>query len=149
MVPLSSTNISCISITNIGAVAPLVFLDTHDAYFPSDLANHLKFTHPEVNHTKIDYDSNLLTLDNLDSINKLGGKDIFLTSNDDVTKLPEYLRGNLPDSNTLKTVDAKSCAVIIADKGNDMMDAFYMYFYTFNQGPSVAGYELGDHLGDW
>jgi hypothetical protein len=72
-----------------------------------------------------------------------------LTSNEDVTKLPEYLRGNLPDSKTLKTVDAKSCAVIIVDKGNDILDAYYMYFYTFNQGPSVAGYELGDHLGDW
>lgn len=129
--------------------APLVFLDTHDLYFPSDLAIHLKNTHPEVNFTKIDHGSDPLTLENLDSINNLGGKDIFLTSNDDVTQLPDYLHGNLPDSKTLKTVDARSCAVVVADKGNGIKDAFYMYFYTFNQGPSVSGHELGDHLGDW
>lgn len=136
-------------LTDIGVVAPLVFLDTHDLYFPSDLAIHLKNTHPEVNFTKIDHGSDPLTLENLDSINNLGGKDIFLTSNDDVTQLPDYLHGNLPDSKTLKTVDARSCAVIVADKGNGIKDAFYMYFYTFNQGPSVSGHELGDHLGDW
>ena len=124
-------------------------MDTHDTYFPSDLEIHLKNTHPEVNFTKIDHGPDLLTLENLDSINKLGGKDIFLTSNKDITKLPDYLHGNLPDSKTLKTADAKSCVVIVANKGNGVMDAFYMYFYTFNQGPSITGYEIGDHLGDW
>ena len=39
--------------------------------------------------------------------------------------------------------------IIVVDKGNGIVDAFYMYFYSFNQGPSVYGHELGDHLGDW
>jgi hypothetical protein len=130
-------------------IAPLVFLDTHDKYFPSDLATHLMNTHPEVNFKKVDAGSEPLTLKNLDSLNKLGGSEIYLTSNDDVAKLPKYLTGDRPDSKTLKTTDAKSCAIILVDKGNEIMDAFYMYFYTFNQGPAFAGYELGDHLGDW
>jgi hypothetical protein len=124
-------------------------LDAHDKYFPSDLATHVQNTHPEINFKKIDAGSDPLGLENLDSLNKLGGSKIYLTSDEDVTKLPKYLHGERPNSKTLKTTDAKSCAVILVDKGSGITDAFYMYFYTFNQGPNVSGNELGDHLGDW
>lgn len=129
--------------------APLVFLDKDDAYFPSDLATHLKNTHPEVKFEKVKDGPDALTLENLDSLNKIGGSDVYLTANEDVTKLPKFLNANRPDSKTLETTDAKSCVVILVDKGKGIMDAFYMYFYTFNQGPTFQGHELGDHLGDW
>jgi hypothetical protein len=124
-------------------------LDKHDKYFPSDLATHLKNTHPEVKFKKVKDAPDALTLENLDSLNKMGGSDIYLTSNEDVTKMPKFLNANPPDSKTLKTTHAKSCAVILVDKGKGIMDAFYMYFYTFNQGPTLQDHELGDHLGDW
>lgn len=124
-------------------------MDTHDEYFPSDLATHIKNTHPEVKFKAVEKVSDPLTLANLDSLNKLGGSDMYLTSNEDVTKLPAYLHGSRPDPKTLQTTDAKSCAVILVDRGNEIVDAFYMYFYTFNQGPILGGHELGDHLGDW
>ena len=50
---------------------------------------------------------------------------------------------------TFETVDAKSCAIIINDHGNGIVDAFYMYFFAFNQGETVFGQVLGDHVGDW
>lgn len=124
-------------------------MDTHDEYFPSDLATHLKNTHPEVKFKAVEEASGPLTLENLDSLNKKGGSDIYLTSNEDVTKFPNYLHGTRPDPKTLKTTDAKSCVVILVDKGSEIIDAFYMYFYTFNQGPVFADHELGHHLGDW
>lgn len=85
----------------------------------------------------------------MDTLNDLGGKDIYLTSNKSLEKTPKYLFGQAPSTKTLQTEKAISAVIIVVEKGNGVVDAFYMYFYTFNQGPSVYGFELGDHLGDW
>jgi hypothetical protein len=91
-----------------------------------------------------------LTLDNLDELNALGqnGTDIDLTSKDDISKNPAWIKGVVPDANG-KTNGATSCVVIVADKGNGTIDAFYMYFYAFNWGGVVLGKNLGNHVGDW
>jgi hypothetical protein len=112
------------------------------------MAYHVSKTRPTFNFTSISQASPL-TLDNLDSLNEFGGKEVYLTSRSDVTKLPKYLHGQKPNAKTLQTEGAVSCVIIVVDKGNGIVDAFYMYFYSFNQGPSVYGHELGDHLGDW
>lgn len=91
---------------------------------------------------------NPLTLDNLASLNALGGDTIYLTSVDDVTKNPAWLNGVKPDGNG-KTNGATSCAVIVNDRGSGNVDAFYMYFYANNLGNTVLGQEIGDHVGDW
>lgn len=85
----------------------------------------------------------------LNSVNRSAGEDIYLTSTEDVTQLPRFLRGRKPDAKTLRTEKAVSCAVVVVEKGDGVVDAFYMYFYTFNRGPSVYGHVIGDHLGDW
>jgi hypothetical protein len=90
-----------------------------------------------------------LTLDNLDLLNNLGGEDIHLTSNSELAMIPKYLHGKAPSRKTLQTENAISSVITVVDKGDWILDAFYMYFYSFNQGPSVYGNELGDHLGDW
>lgn len=137
------------AVTDTDDIAPLVFLDSKDKYFPSDLATHLKNTHAEVNFKSVEGAPEILTLENLGSLNKSGGANVYLTSNEDVTTLPTFLTAHPPDPKTLATTDAKSSAIILVDKGDGVTDAFYMYFYTFNQGPTFAGHELGDHLGDW
>jgi hypothetical protein len=129
--------------------APLVFLEKTDAFYPSDLAVHLANMHPTLNFTPVADAADPLTLENLNTLNDHGGAEIYLASNEDITKTPKFFHGNRPHSKTLQTKHAISCVVIVADKGNDVVDAFYMYFYTFNQGPSISGYELGDHVGDW
>lgn len=113
------------------------------------MALHIANTHPTVNFTAIPNSLSPLTLDNLDELNKLGGENIFLSSTTDLTKLPEFLHGQAPDPVTLRTNDAISTVVIVVDKGNGTVDAFYMYFYTFNDGPKVLWRQVGNHLGDW
>ena len=67
-----------------------------------------------------------LNLDNLDQLNAFTdqGKTVYLTSNEDFTKDPSWIKGIRPDV-TGKTSDAISAAVIVADKGNGMVDVFY------------------------
>ncbi|OWP05453.1 hypothetical protein B2J93_7654 [Marssonina coronariae] len=129
--------------------APYVFMHNEDAYNPSDLAKHIANTNPAVNFTAVAGAPSPLTLDNLNSLNDLGGDSVFLSSKEDLIKLPEFLKGQAPDPKTLATTGAKSCAVIVVEKGNGLVDAFYMYFYTFNDGPSLLSYQAGNHLGDW
>lgn len=50
---------------------------------------------------------------------------------------------------TFETVGVKSCAIIVNDHGDGVVDAFYMYFYAFNLGETVFGQVQGDHVGDW
>lgn len=39
--------------------------------------------------------------------------------------------------------------LIVADKGNGTIDAFWFYFYSFNQGQKVFNIRFGNHVGDW
>lgn len=87
-----------------------------------------------------------LTLDNLNELNGFG--EVWLTANDDWTAGPSWTHGVQPDSNG-KTNDAITAAIIIHEKDNTTLDAFYFYFYAYNRGNEVLGQEIGDHLGDW
>jgi hypothetical protein len=71
-----------------------------------------------------------------------------LSSNDDVSKNPAWIKGVRPDANG-KTNGAKSCCIVVNDHGTGTFDAFYMYFYAYNQGQTVFAKELGNHVGDW
>jgi len=128
--------------------APLVWLDSNDAYLPSDLGAQLVHTKPENNFVTVDGVPNPLTLDNLNQLNALNGSNIYLTSLDDVTTNPAWLTGVKPDS-TGKTNGATSCAIIVNDHGNGNVDAFYMYFYAYNWGGIIFGQDVDDHVGDW
>ena len=127
--------------------APIVWLNSREEYLPSDLAAQLQHTHVEKNGKPISGHASPLTLENLDTLND-GDKDVYLCSNDDITKDPAWLKGVRPDSNG-KTNGAVSCCIVVNDKGADIVDAFYFYFYAYNQGQVIFGKELGDHVGDW
>lgn len=87
-----------------------------------------------------------LTLNNLDSLNALGGTNVYLTSDDDITTNPSWLKGVKPDG-TGKTEGATSVAIVVNDRGNGEVDAFYMYFYAFNWGGQVLDEDVDDHVG--
>jgi hypothetical protein len=124
---------------------------------PSDIQLQLNNTSPTINYTSPSSSSvpAPLTLSNLNHINILGNCNnftncpLYLTSKDDVTNNPSWFYGVLPDASTHETVGAKSCAVIVYDHGDGIVDAFYHYFYAFNLGLTVLGQLLGNHVGDW
>ncbi|PTB65739.1 hypothetical protein BBK36DRAFT_1202546 [Trichoderma citrinoviride] len=79
--------------------APLIALDQNEIFFPSDIAQQLVHTVPEVNFTRVDRSAHL-TLDNLNGLNKFGNTSVFLTSKDDVTDLarePSWVHGVKPN----------------------------------------------------
>lgn len=127
-----------------------MWLDEGEAYFPSDIYAQVENTHPNINLTTIKHPPAPLTLHNLDILNAYGhnGRNVFLTSNIDVTTEPVWLTGIVPDS-TGRTKNITSTAIIVTDYGAGNVDAFYMYFYAYNQGNNVFFKELGDHIGDW
>ncbi|KAG4027118.1 hypothetical protein MFRU_033g00880 [Monilinia fructicola] len=159
---LGCLTLSALGFTNVSArpnttlpsfvfdYAPLVWLDEAEMYFPSDMYAQILNTKPYVNLSLIPDDTlpSPLNLENLDILNNWG-PNVFLTSNVDVTTSPAYLTGVVPSSATGRTQNAISCAVILSDHGDGLMDAYYMYFYAYNQGNTVLGQELGDHIGDW
>ncbi|RKF60309.1 putative vacuolar protein sorting-associated protein TDA6 [Erysiphe neolycopersici] len=129
--------------------APLVFLDKNEKYYPSDIAKHIENTTPFVNKTAIN-PSPSITVENLDLLNQFNVNEtkVYLTLKEPVENNPTFLLGTQPDENG-KTVDATSCVVIVKDHGDGNVDAFYMYFYSFDKGNVVLSQELGNHVGDW
>lgn len=82
------------------AYAPLVHLYSGEEFWPCDIAEHLRHVTPELNYTQIQSRSQNLDLTNLDELNEWErGRFVFLTSDDNVEKRPDWLRGgnNIPD----------------------------------------------------
>lgn len=90
---------------------------------------------PEVDFKVVSGAPSPLNLDNLDSLNSFGD-DVYLTSKEDITTNPAWLAGVKP-TDSGKTEDVMTAAVIVVDKGNGTVDAFYMYFYAYNWGGIV------------
>jgi len=112
---------------------------------------HLANTHATINFKHVDQQPDQLTLQNLDLLNRVivHGEKIYLSSIESLVTLPKWIRGKRPDPKTLQTTDAVSSVTIAVDKGDGIIDAFYMYFYSFNEGPTALGHRAGNHLGDW
>ena len=115
---------------------------------PSDFASQLAHTHPVIDGKPVTGHPSPLTLDNLDALNDGDKKNVYLASNDDITKDPAWLKGVRPDAHG-KTNGAVSCCIVVNDKGAGIVDAFYFYFYAYSEGQTIFGKELGNHVGDW
>ena len=131
---------------------------------PSDILTHIQKTTPHLDH-KVLTDLPPLDLDNLEILNQFGDQ-VALTSNDDPTAYPDWLLGERPNSDGL-TRNATPCVVILVEKSETVLDAFYFYFYSFNEGPNITqvlepldgiirgdgnfdqSQHFGNHVGDW
>ena len=152
--------------------APLVHLYSEEQFWPCDLKEHLFHVTPELNYTPIE-GLPQLNLTNLDQLNQFEkGRNVFLTSNDNVEDRPDWLGGqvNIPDdyTNDAKTDRSESrtttkkspkrshgghsdapAVLVTVDKGNGIVDAFWFFFYSYNLGNLVFGVRFGNHIGDW
>ncbi|KAK7887581.1 Vacuolar protein sorting-associated protein 62 [Exophiala xenobiotica] len=133
--------------------APVAYLCSTEIYLPSDIGAQIVHTHPEDVSGATITPPAALTLSNLDSLNAFAdsGTNVYLTSNEGIKALPSWFRGTDPqaDGSTPSTV---ASAIVAVTKPNDTLDAFYFYFYAYNQGNWVLGspaLEFGDHVGDW
>ncbi|KAF4919203.1 putative vacuolar protein sorting-associated protein TDA6 [Colletotrichum viniferum] len=154
-----------ISARKVLAYPPLLWLHSDDPFKPSDLLTHVRHTTPAVDRKPIS-DLPSLDLDNLEILNAYGNKDhVALVSDDDPTTYPKWLYGEAPDE-TGRIHNSTPCVVVLVEKNERELDAFYFYFYSFNEGPNItqvlepldrlvkgpkaaSGMHFGDHIGDW
>ena len=154
--------------------APYVHLYSGEQYWPCDIAKHLHHTTPYLNYTPAQAKSDHVKLDNLDDLNKWG-RYVYLTSNDNVEEQPEWLLGesNIPESRPQCQHDATAirdandddppiacgqkkkgysdapAILIVVEKDDGVVDAFWFFFYSFNKGNKVFNVRFGNHIGDW
>lgn len=143
--------------------APLVFLYSEERYMPYNIEKYVQNFKPTWrNGTTInidgkdpedpDYKTQKLHLRDLEKLpNSTPDEMVFLTSLQDFDKDPEFITGkhNIPNYYTGEIQDAPA-VLIVTDKGNGWVDAYWFYFYSFNLGPFVMGFgPFGDHVGDW
>lgn len=51
-----------------------------------------------------------------------------------------------PDANGRSSAPA---TLVVVDKGNGIVDAFWFFFYSYNLGQTVLNIRFGNHVGDW
>ena len=156
--------------------APLVHLFSGEEFWPCDIAEHLEHVTPNLNYTPILSRTDNLNLTNLDELNEWNkGRNVYLTSDDNVEERPDWLGGqkNIPDTpeeyfsstgrgkhpHANPRMEKKSppvgghsdapAVLIVVDKGHGIVDAFWFYFYSYNLGNVVLNVRFGNHVGDW
>lgn len=55
-------------------------------------------------------------------------------------------RGHKPDESGYSSAPA---VLVVVDKGDGIVDAFWFFFYSYNLGQTVLGVRFGNHVGDW
>lgn len=130
--------------------APVVYLHEQEDYLPSDLAAHLSNTVPRFsNWSRVTETPSPLTLDNLADLNAYENGNIYLSTKYGIQHDQDWYHGVEPDPETGATIGARSTTIVLVDKGDGVVDAFYLYFYAYNQGSGLWGMRFGDHVGDW
>ncbi|KAK7224104.1 hypothetical protein V2G26_012107 [Clonostachys chloroleuca] len=143
--------------------APLVWLHSQDPFRPSDILGHIQRTTPSLDGKPIS-GLPLLDLDNLEVLNQYGDE-VALTSNDNPLSRPAWMLGETPDHDGKLRSAIASVVVLVENRFMDF-DAFYFYFYSFDQGPNITqvvkplnslisgsksdiDMHFGNHVGDW
>ncbi|KAJ5097530.1 hypothetical protein N7456_008251 [Penicillium angulare] len=79
---------------------------------------------------------------------------------EELSKAEEYLHRELRKRYGGKKIEEPSiqgtggrsdapAILLVMDKGNGVVDAFWFFFYSFNLGNTVANVRFGNHVGDW
>lgn len=137
---------------------PLVHLYSEEHYWPGNIEEFVKHFHLRDGTGNI-VDKGPLSLTTLESSYRyrlpngtsvnLPSEELYMTCNEDFSKDPLWLVGSHPEYGTGLIKDSQS-TVLIVDKGNGWVDAFWFYFYPFNWGPFIMGDgPWGNHVGDW
>lgn len=127
--------------------APIVHLYSEERYYPYDIEEY-------VSHFDLLTSDKQTIQTNID-IQELQHypdmRSLYITAKDEFINDPEWITGknSIPDIETGKINNAPA-TLIVADHGNGYVDAFWFYFYSFNEGPYIMGTgPYGNHIGDW
>jgi len=140
------------------ATAPLVMLDEREVNYPVDFGEFVRmYTRPQDGQGKpIILSGGTCSLDNIDEANEAdsaGGMNTFLTSIQPKYVMPPlWTKGVKPTAPGDPSKDSawmRTGAVIVNEKGDGVLDAFYFYFFPWHVGPTVKGQVVGIHIGDW
>ncbi|VVT52070.1 uncharacterized protein SAPINGB_P003307 [Magnusiomyces paraingens] len=140
--------------TYVTDYAPVVHLYAEEKYLPYSIEEFVKHFYVSTANGNNITQKLPLTLADLNIIQKntnTAPEDIYLTALSNFDSDPNWITGvkNIPDIETglLKNAPA---TLIVVDKGEGWVDAFWFYFYSFNLGPFVmGGGPYGNHVGDW
>ncbi|THH33205.1 hypothetical protein EUX98_g1011 [Antrodiella citrinella] len=108
---------------------------------PADISAHLTHVVPEINFTRI---ANSVTFQTIGHL----GADVFLTSKDPVEDSPAWMNSTFNKPNEIGYTVAP-VTIIAVEKSGGIVDAFYFYFYSFDEGNNGPGHPPGSHIGDW
>ncbi|KAL1296553.1 hypothetical protein AAFC00_000057 [Neodothiora populina] len=125
--------------------APHVYISGTEQWFPSDIATHVEHVSMEYDYVNV---STSVTLETLTTYNS----SIYMTSVDNVEDDPEWLLATYgkPDADT--GYSAAPGTIIAVQKtvdGEEVVDVFYFFFYSYNHGTKVLGTMIDNHVGDW
>lgn len=143
--------------------APLVFLYSEERYLPYNIEEFVSNFRPTWrNGTTIDlpgknpkdplYVNQKLHLSDLEHLPESTKEEkVFMSSLTDFDADPEYITGKYNKPNYYNgEIKNAPATLIVTDKGNGWVDAYWFYFYSFNLGPFVMGFgPFGNHVGDW
>lgn len=132
---------------------PLVHLYTEEEYLPYDIEDYVKHFHLEYKNKTIVQNSSL-TLQQLGKFahdDEIDTAETFMTCDFEFNNNPDWLTGKSNKPNLSNGLIKNAPAIlIVVDKGNGWVDAYWFYFYSFNLGPFVMGHgPYGNHIGDW
>ncbi|KAI4117057.1 MAG: hypothetical protein LQ345_002639 [Seirophora villosa] len=141
------------------------------------MAEHLEHVTPHLNYTPISATPSSFNLSNLNKLDEYDdGRFVYLKSDDNVEERPDWLGGekNIPigpeglfhqlpreqqnqqqplkRSNNDPVSGGRSDApavLVVIDKGDGIVDAFWFFFYSYNLGNTVFNVRFGNHIGDW
>ncbi|ODV95482.1 hypothetical protein PACTADRAFT_50198 [Pachysolen tannophilus NRRL Y-2460] len=131
--------------------SPVVHLYSEEKYLPYDIKEYVKNFHAEFEDGTKLLNGKTLNINDLSKLSNIFENPIFLTSNSDFDNDPDWITGveNKPNIYNGK-LEHSPAILIVVDKGNGWVDAFWFYFYSFNLGPFVMGVgPFGNHVGDW
>lgn len=144
--------------------APLVHLHSDEPYWPSTMESHLENTIPHVGYDAVTGDNSHPTVRNLARLNREDGDlgwNVFLASKDNILDNPDWMTSKYgkpvfpdgpsedEDGNPVPGRSVSPVVLIVVEKENGIVDAFWHFFYSYNLGNGVFGIRFGNHVGDW
>ena len=108
--------------------APLSYLHSSEQYWPTDVAVHLPKIIPEVDFKPVGGAPTLQTLSTLAS-------NVALTAVDDVLAHDTEFFTSVVGK-PVNGASAAPATIIVVEKSGGITDAFYFYFYSWNNGPA-------------